>query len=325
MGGKYKKYKNSIEKFLSSSKGQRFFHITYSLGATVIIIGALFKINNYPMGSIILAIGMIVEAGVFALSAFDKPQKDYNWEEVFPVLRPDEESDDTEQTEGDENSDLDLDGVPSVGGPRVMYSSPVIVGGGRGSMSEGGSIANGSVAASGGSGVIAVGGGVSVSGASIEASEGYADQLTSLSDSMSRFAEVTNNLANVSAKLLESFESINENSEGLGNNTRSYIDQMESLNRNVSGLNTIYEIQLKGVSGQINTIEEINAGLTRIKNLYSGSLVDSSVFKAETEKMAQQLAELNRVYARLLQAMTTNMNMGMGGNFSSNSPHDEVK
>jgi hypothetical protein len=82
---------------------------------------------------------------------------------------------------------------------------------------------------------------------------------------------------------------------------------MESLNRNISGLNTIYEIQLKSISSQIESIEHINSGLNRIKEMYDGSVVDSSVFRNETEKMTRQLAELNKVYGRLLQAMTVNM------------------
>ena len=84
---------------------------------------------------------------------------------------------------------------------------------------------------------------------------------------------------------------------------------MEQLNRNVSGLNTIYEIQLRSVSSQIEAIEHINGGLNRIKDLYDGSVVDSSIFRSETEKMAAQLAQLNQVYGRLLQAMTVNMPM----------------
>ena len=79
------------------------------------------------------------------------------------------------------------------------------------------------------------------------------------------------------------------------------------LIRNISGLNTIYEIQLKSISSQIESIEHINSGLSRIREMYDGSVVDSSVFRNETEKMTRQLAELNQVYSRLLQAMTVNM------------------
>lgn len=301
MGKKYRRYKNAVEKYLASERGRRFFHVAYSLGAAIVIVGALFKINHYEGGSLILLIGMVTEAVVFILSAFDRPSKDYKWEEVYPALGNDnkEESDDSDDT--------------SKSSPRIQggVGGTVIIGG-----TGGGS---GSVAASSGSGSTVISGGfVGGGGAAdttevISASEKYAEQLEKASENMQKFAEITSSLAQTSDALLSSFQSINNNSEGLGNNTQGYITQMEALNRNLTGLNTIYEIQLKGVSGQINTIEQINAGLDRIKNLYNGSLVDSSIFKNETEKMAQQLAELNRVYARLLQAMTVNMNMNIGG------------
>jgi gliding motility-associated protein GldL len=138
-----------------------------------------------------------------------------------------------------------------------------------------------------------------------------------MSEDMKRFSTVTNSLTDVSDVLLGSYKSITDNSDGINQSSRGYVQQMENLNRNIQGLNTIYEIQLKGVSSQIDAIERINAGLMRIKDLYEGSIVDSSVFRSETEKMAQQLHALNGVYNRLLNAMTMNM-YGAGGNMNFN-------
>ena len=146
-----------------------------------------------------------------------------------------------------------------------------------------------------------------------DATQQYLDQLSTMSDSMQKFGVVTNNLTDVSDILLDSYKSITDNSDGINQSSRGYVHQMESLNRNISGLNTIYEIQLKSVSSQIDAIERINSGLMRIKDLYEGSIVDSSVFRSETEKMAQQLHALNGVYNRLLNAMTMNMYGAAGG------------
>ena len=153
-----------------------------------------------------------------------------------------------------------------------------------------------------------------------DATQQYLDQLAEMSETMSKFSSVTNNLTNVSDVLLNSYRSITDNSDGINQSSRGYVHQMEALNRNIQGLNTIYEIQLKSISSQIDAIERINAGLMRIKDLYEGSIVDSSIFRSETEKMAQQLHALNGVYNRLLNAMTMNM-YGAGGNpnFSANS------
>jgi uncharacterized protein YukE len=152
-----------------------------------------------------------------------------------------------------------------------------------------------------------------------DATQQYLGQLTEMSENMQKFSSVTNSLTDVSDILLGSYKSITDNSDGINQSSRGYVQQMESLNRNIQGLNTIYEIQLKSVSSQIDAIERINSGLMRIKDLYEGSIVDSSVFRSETEKMAQQLHALNGVYNRLLNAMTMNM-YGAGGipNFNVN-------
>lgn len=154
-----------------------------------------------------------------------------------------------------------------------------------------------------------------------DATQEYLNQIATMSDDIKKFGEVTNSLTNVSDILLNSYRSITDNSDGINQSSRGYVNQMETLNRNIQGLNTIYEIQLKSVSSQIDAIERINAGLMRIRDLYEGSMVDSSVFRTETERMAQQLQQLNGVYSRLLNAMTVNMqNPYLGGGYNPN-PH----
>lgn len=302
MGKKYKRYKNFLEKFLDSASGKRFFNIVYSVGAAIVILGAMFKILHFPYGNQMLMIGMITEAIVFLLSAFEKPAKEYKWEEVYPVLSDEEGF------------------IPRIDRPEEQQINRLAVQRTTGTTQQ--LAANNTNSNTGSANQLTsnISGGTIVSGGTVvldasnvaEASEKYVDQISNMSNNMEKFAQVTESLGKISESLLGSFQTIIDNSEGIGNNTQGYVTQMESLNRNISGLNTIYEIQLKGVSGQIHTIEEINAGLDRIKKLYGGSLVDSSIFKNETEKMAQQLTELNKVYARLLQAMTSNMNMGSG-------------
>lgn len=309
MGKKYRRYKNFVEKYLDSNTGKRFFNIVYSVGAAIVILGALFKILHLPFGNQMLMIGMITEAIVFLLSAFESPGKDYKWEEVYPALA---ESDDfVPRTERDAaRTQITRPSVQSKTNEQNMSSAP--------SARNTQTTSSANIGAS--TSPVIINGGAMNSADVVGASEGYVNQLTQMSENMQKFAKVTDSLGNISDSLLRSFQTIIDNSEGIGNNTQGYVTQIETLNRNISGLNTIYEIQLKGVSGQINTIEHINAGLDRIKKLYDGSMADSAVFKTETEKMAQQLAELNRVYARLLQAMTSNMNMGGGFPPAGNAP-----
>ena len=93
---------------------------------------------------------------------------------------------------------------------------------------------------------------------------------------------------------------------GVGNND-NYAEQISQLNRNIQGLNTMYEIQLKSVSSQLSTIEEVNRGLNNIRSLYENGANDSYKIRQESDQLARNLQQLNEVYARMLQAMTTNM------------------
>ena len=330
-----KRYKNFVEKFLSKAGGQRFFHVFYSLGAAIVLVGALAKINHWQYGTELLTIGMLTEVFVFLISAFDKPSKEYQWEQVFPVF---------DTNDVDDRPDFGSGGSVVIGGNGEASGGSVIIGGGG---FVGGGVAAGASDESAVSAVenmtpgqvrqsFGISNAVDISEedsnaltASIkkmaaaadqlskmaemtDATQQYLDKLTEMSDNMSRFSTVTNSLTDVSDVLLGSYKSITDNSDGINESSKGYVQQMENLNRNIQGLNTIYEIQLKGVSSQIDAIERINSGLMRIKDLYEGSIVDSSVFRSETEKMAQQLHALNGVYNRLLNAMTMNM-YGAGG------------
>ncbi len=248
--------------FLSSDMGKRVLNFCYSWGASIVIIGAMFKLLHLPYGNQILFIAMTVEALVFFISAFEHPSNEYHWEEVFPVLKS--------------KNPMDRPDFAGTGMSNLINSSDNM----DDDNTSGGiniNVGNGRKA-----GVAGNLGGTSVL-SNLDVSE------------------------EVSDTLLNSYKSITDNSDGINQNSRGYVQQMEMLNRNISGLNTIYEIQLKSISSQIESIEHINGGLNRIREMYDGSVTDSSVFRNETEKMTRQLAELNQVYSRLLQAMTVNM------------------
>ena len=130
---------------------------------------------------------------------------------------------------------------------------------------------------------------------------------------LQRLKEITSSLTEAQSVLLNSYNTISDNSEGLSNHSTNYIQQMDALNRNITGLNTIYEIQLKSVSSQLDTIDKVNSGLSNIRTMYENSTMDSFKIRQETEKMTDNLSQLNKVYERMLSAMTMSMqNPGIG-------------
>ena len=78
--GKYRRYKNRLEMFLSSERGKRVLNFLYSWGASIVILGALFKLLHIPYANQILFVAMITESIVFFISAFEHPNKEYHWE-----------------------------------------------------------------------------------------------------------------------------------------------------------------------------------------------------------------------------------------------------
>lgn len=309
--GKYRRYKNIIEMFLSSEKGKRVLNFCYSWGASVVIIGALFKLLHLPYANQILFVAMITEAAVFFISAFERPNDEYHWEDVFPVLKSKNPLDRPDFSKGSKAN----------GGNGIQVGGVV--------MNMGNDMSSNTSAVSGAAAAASLGLNVmeedtrnlsdsikKLSGAAeqiskmaelTEATQKYLEQLSSMSEQMEKFSQVTNSLTSASDTLLNAYQHISDNSDGISQNSKGYVQQMEALNQNISGLNAVYEAQLRSISMQIENIEQINAGLSRIKDMYNGSVVDSSVFRSETEKMTQQLAQLNQVYSRLLQAMTVNM------------------
>jgi len=73
-----------------SRAGKRFINMSYGLGASIVIIGALFKITHFEIGlltgNVMLSIGLITEAIIFAISAFEPIEDDLDWSLVYPEL-----------------------------------------------------------------------------------------------------------------------------------------------------------------------------------------------------------------------------------------------
>lgn len=328
---KIKKYANGIERFMSSPKGQRFFNFAYSIGAAIVIWGALFKILHLPGGSTLLCIGMGTEIAMFIITAFDRPPKEYAWEDVFPVL--------------DSKNPEDRPEFSGGGGGGIIIGG----GGGGGYASadydEAGNLP--AVSASQARSAAGIPAGVALSeedttslresisrmAAASEqlsqmaelttATQDYLSQLAGIAEQMNSLRETTRSLNEVSSVLLNSYQAITQNSDTISRSAEGYVNRMEDLNRNISGLNTIYEIQLKSISSQLESIDRVNRGLKDIRDMYEKSAAESSHYCEETEKMARYMKQLNSVYEKMITAMTINMyNPMMGGAAAAARPAD---
>lgn len=302
---KIRKYANIIERFLHGEKGQRFFNFAYSVGAAIVIWGALFKILHLPGGNALLCIGMGTEIAMFILTAFDRPPKEYTWEDVFPVLDSKDPEDRPDFTNGS--------GIMVAGGMKQINSSEVKAAAGlpQGiTLSEEDTLSlHDSIQK-----MASASDQLSRMAELTDATQQYLAGMQAISEQMIMLRDTTQALNEVSSVLLSSYKAITDNSDLISRSSTGYADQMADLNRNLSGLNTIYEIQLKNVSGQLETIDRVNRGLKDIKDMYEKSARESSRYCEETEKMARYMKQINSVYEKMITAMTINMhNPMMGG------------
>lgn len=271
------------------------FNYLYSIGASVVILGALFKLLHITGADLMLILGMGTEAFIFFMSAFDEPSREPNWENVYPGIYNQtltaEEKEAIAERRAKQDAALDRAAVAGGG--------TAIVGG---NMPTGGTIViNGGVVSGPAASEAPVVQAQPVVVGSASAADMTAEQTDEVTAATTKYV---NQLNTISASL----EKLSVALSGMGND--NYAEQIAQLNRNIQGLNTIYEIQLKSVSSQLSTIEEVNRGLSNIRSLYENGANDSYRIRQESDQLARNLQQLNEVYARMLQAMTVNAGLG---------------
>lgn len=274
-----------LQKWMDSVPGQTFLNYAYSWGASIVILGALFKLTHLPGANFMLFAGMGTEAFVFFLSAFDRPFDKTADGRDIPTHVTEEYLETGKVTYGEnEGAEASVESVsPVVAGGQTIIIGGGNIGGGADQIDE-------SVAAA-----VAPGAGFSESGASVmgaavagnsvaggSVAGGNTAWVSGQQGVTPEMADAQNNYVEELKKLVETLEKVNEQSTRLTRDS----EEMENLNRTLTGISKVYEMQLKGASQQIGTIDQINE---------------------QSRKMAQQIEQLNKIYARMIEAMTVNM------------------
>lgn len=282
-----------LQKWMDSVPGQTFLNYAYSWGASVVILGTLFKLTHLPGANIMLFAGMGTEVFVFFLSAFDRPFDKTQDGKELPTHIDDEEIDNEEAEveaayEAGRNGESPAEAAAHVGAA-VGGGGTIIIGGGS---IQGGAVQGDAASVQGGvfQGGAAVQSGIA--GAGIAAgSDAAAVNVAAAAADFAANREVAVQLADAQASYLEQLKNLTETLQKVSEQsvrlTRDS-EEMENLNRTLTGICKVYEMQLKGASQQIGTIDQINE---------------------QSRHMAQQIEQLNSIYARMIEAMTVNMNL----------------
>ena len=270
-----------LQKWMDSVPGQTFLNYAYSWGASVVILGTLFKLTHLPGANIMMFAGMGTEVFVFFLSAFDRPFDKTAIGMDLPTHldgEEDDESGNSESQEGEHAEGVVVKGAP-VGGTIIIGGGTVAANGATGATAATGTVATGAAVtgAAASSGPVVEGTGAA--GAAVIAAPSWVETQQQVSPEL---AEAQSRYVEELKKLTETLQKVSEQSERLTRDS----EEMENLNRTLTGICKVYEMQLKSASQQIGTIDQIND---------------------QSRHMAQQIEQLNSIYARMIEAMTVNM------------------
>lgn len=277
-----------LQKWMDSVPGQTFLNYAYSWGASVVILGTLFKLTHLPGANIMLFAGMGTEVFVFFISAFDRPFDKTQEGRDLPT-HIDEEEIDREEAEAEAayNAGVQVAGGGSVvGGAGVSGGGTIIIGSGTASAT-----ASGAAPTSEGAAQTTVGGTQTIVGGTQTIVSPEAAQTAAAAAELAANHEVAMQLADAQANYLDELKRLTETLQKVSDQSARLTrdsEEMENLNRTLTGICKIYEMQLKGASQQIGTIDQINE---------------------QSKRMAEQIEQLNGIYARMIEAMTVNMNL----------------
>ena len=266
-----------LQKWMDSVPGQTFLNYAYSWGASIVILGTLFKLTHLPGANLMLFFGMGTEVVVFFLSAFDRP---------FDKTADGMDLPSHVTKEHLEGTDVNAE-QPTKIRVAAVQQQPVV------------GVQQQQVAAvrQSAAGVqqptVVVSANASTPTGAVSAAHAHANAQTPPAASTAQgsplladieVVEATSRYIDELNKLTETLEKVSQQSARLTRDS----EEMENLNRTLTGITKVYEMQLKGASQQIGTIDQIND---------------------QSRRMAQQIEQLNAIYARMIEAMTVNMKM----------------
>lgn len=311
---------------LQSKRWKTFTGYVYNLGASVVLLGALFKLQHWAFSGPLLILGLCTEAFIFFVSAFEPPMELPEWSKVYPELRDDYDSEAIEDASSSsglsqflEKADISPDLISKVSKGLTDLSNTAS------SISD-------------------------ITSATL-ATDVYVKNMNSASESMSTFAEInnqanenindsvnnlvnsysstasklsekgdelinqmavsgaefTNQLAQSGSKLVGSYskvaEILDQGFSDLEKNSKNYGENMTKMNKNLEALTTSYEVQLKDTNDQLEASKKFFTEVAQMNQLITSSLEEIKKYQSNAAELNKHLEALNSVYGNMLGAM----------------------
>ncbi|MBR2168697.1 MAG: gliding motility protein GldL [Paludibacteraceae bacterium] len=293
-----------------SYQGKNITNIVYSVGASVVIIGALFKILHWPGASQVLMVGMFTEAFLFLIGTLEHPHPEFHWENVFPQL-------------------LEYGTKPELLEEKSHQARPTLLGAG---VAGGAVAATSGLAASSVAPVAAPGEATSAKVPSLkdEDMKALKDGIADLAKTASQFAELgkvaqtgvklgekleaagvateaysskmsaagaaVDSYAAATANLAQSYTQVSADMKSVADETKAYKQGVADMGQKLASLNSVYELQLQALNAQTEAQKAVTASAKEAAEA-------QAAFAAGTKQLHKQVADLNSIYGNMLNAL----------------------
>ena len=304
----------------------------YGIGASVVIVGALFKINHWPGGTIMLIIGMGIEAVIFFVSAFEPLHVTYDWSLVFPELAGMDEIHGGEEKEKKEKKSKKKDkeqeqvmaggvvGGPVVGGV-VGYSGtqdldkmlaeakigPELIeslGKGLKNLADTTSQLN-DVA---GAAVSSERFNQNLSNAAVaagELSEAYKKTADNLNKDLLVSGEYLSSVQEATSAVSTLANIYKETANTLSAGDASYLDELKKMASSLSSINALYEMQIQNSSSQLEASKVVQERIDNLVVNFADTAENVLKYKEQVNALSKKVGALNDIYGNMLAAMQT--------------------
>jgi gliding motility-associated protein GldL len=250
-----------------------------SVGAAIVIVGALFKIMHWPGAGTMLTVGLLTEAAIFLVYAFQPsppPDVHYDWEKVYPELAEEHAAPAIAHKKGDNGTKS----IAVLGTIDKMLEDANL---------------NAEVFKNFGNGM-----------RGLNESVGKMKDLTNVAVASDEYAKnlqlATKSIGELNKAYSSTITAMTSMSEA-SKDAKEYHSQVQTITKNLGALNAVYEMELKDANSHLKAMNKFYGNLTSAMDNMADASNESKQFKEQITQLTSNLTSLNKVYGNMLTAM----------------------
>jgi gliding motility-associated protein GldL len=273
---------NSIALFFETKQGKYLKNLIIGVGASVVLLGALFKIQHWQGAGIMLTAGMLTEAFIFALLGVLPPHKDYYWERYYPNL--DENPHIEAYRSGKKFEPTPIAGITKTGSATASLDK----------MMEEAQINPANLRR--------LNENFQRFGQTVEQMKDIAD----VTAATNTYSEAARETAEALGQMKETFTGASRTMTVFNNaaeDTANFHQQVQVLSKNLGALNQIYEVELQDANNHLKAMNKFYSNLVSASDAMASSADDAKAAKEQIGLLAKNLNTLNQIYGNMLAAM----------------------